>query len=99
MVMVGQEPLEKEHYEEAAQNPLHGLVQGMALMKGMGNKVEQGHAEHEAGDKAHRRLEPRMSQMQGQQRPAARQRGEQHQNAVDGQCRSSGQDQSVHVSR
>ena len=45
-------------------------------MKGMGNKMEEGHAEHEAGDKAHRSLESGVSQMQGQQHPTARQRGE-----------------------
>jgi hypothetical protein len=48
-------------------------------------KVEQGDAEHEAGDEADGHLQPRVCKMDEQQQPAARQRGQQHQHAVDGQ--------------
>ena len=87
MVVVREKPLEEEHHQEAAQGPMHGLVQGMGLMRRMGNEMEQRHAEHQPGNKAHCRLQPRMSEPHGQQQPAARQRGQQHESAIDSQAR------------
>jgi hypothetical protein len=67
VVVMGKKPLEEEHHQEAAQSPPHGLVHRVALMKGMGNKMEQCHPEHQPRNKADPCLQSCMSEPQRQQ--------------------------------
>ena len=86
VMVVGEKPLEEEHRQKAAQGQTHRLVHRMILVKGVRHEMQQRHAEHQPGNKADRYLQPRMGEPHGQQQPAARQRGQQHQRAVDAQA-------------
>jgi hypothetical protein len=85
VVVVGKEPLEEEHHQEAAQGQTHGLVHRMVLVKGVRNEMQQRHAEHQSRNKTYRRLQPRMGEPHRQQQPTPRQRRQQYEYAVDGQ--------------
>src|ERR1017187_3677003 len=85
VMMEMEEALDKEHRQKTAEQPMHRLVKRMQLLLRVRQKMEQGDAEHESGDKTHRDLQPRMGEMDGQQQPAARQRREQDQRAVNDQ--------------
>ena len=87
MMVVVKESLEKEHHQKPGQGPAHGLIHRVILMKGMGNEMEQRHAEHEPGHETHEYLQSRMGQMHSEQHPAAGQRSQQHQRTVDNQQR------------
>jgi hypothetical protein len=84
-MVVGEEPLEEEHRQEAPQDPIHRRVQGASVMGGMGQKMEQGDAEHQPRHKADRRLQARMGRVHCQQEPSARQGRQQYQDAIDAQ--------------
>ena len=79
------EPLEKEHREKAAQHPGHRPVQRTQLFSAVGKEMQQRNPEHQAGDEADRHLQPGVREADEQGQPAACQRGEEHERAVNGQ--------------
>ena len=57
----------------------------MQLFGGIRQEMQQGNAQHEAGHQADGDLQARMSGPDDQQQPAAGQRSQQHQQAINGQ--------------
>jgi len=57
----------------------------MQLLRRIRQKMQQRDAQHEAGHETGRQLQARVGGTDDQQQPAARQRGQQHQPAVDRQ--------------
>ncbi len=82
VVMKMKEALDKKHRQKTAEHPFSRLVERMQLLIGVRQKMEQGDAEHQSGDEADGNLQPRVGEMDEQQKPAARQRSQQDQRAV-----------------
>ena len=85
VVMKMKKPLQKKHGEEPAQHPVHRASQRMQLLRRVRQKMQQGDAEHEARDKADGHLQTGVGQVDEERQPAARQRGEQYEQAIKNQ--------------
>ena len=70
----------------------------MVLMKGVRNKMKQSDTQHQACNGAERDLQPGVVEPQREDQPAARQRGQQHEHAVDDQQQRWGKEKRIHVS-
>jgi len=66
VVVIRKEPLQEEHAEKTAQGPLHRAGQRTGFLGRARNKMQQGHPEHQAGDKTEGHLQPGMIQPHGQ---------------------------------
>ncbi len=83
MVVKMKETLNKKHRQKTTEHPSGRFVERMQLLIGVRQKMKQGDAEHESGDEADGDLQPRVRQMDEQQEPAARQRSQQDQRAIN----------------
>ena len=78
------EPLNEKHHQKSTEQPPGRAVDGMQLMPGMRQKVQDADAEHQAGDKARCHLQPSVRQPDEQWNPPARQRSQQDRSAIPG---------------
>lgn len=79
VMMKMEKALDKKHCQEAPQHPGRRPVNRMQLFGGIRQKMQQRDAEHQSGNKADGDLQTRVSWVENQQKPAARQRGQQDQ--------------------
>ena len=55
-MMKVEDPLDKEHRQEAAEQPPYAMVDVLQLEEGVRQQMQDAHAQHDAADKAHRQL-------------------------------------------
>jgi hypothetical protein len=85
MVMKMKEPLEEKHGQEPAEHPAHGAVQRLQIFIRIRQKMEQGDAQHQAGNKTDGNLQARMGKPNDDRQPTARQRRNENESAINRQ--------------
>jgi hypothetical protein len=85
MVMKMKKSLQKKHRQKAAKRPFHGAIKRTQLLRSVREKMQQCDTEHEAGHETDGHLQSRVREVNQQRQPAARQRREQHERAVNDQ--------------
>ena len=86
VVVVTEEPFHEEHGQEADQRPAEDGVHGIgSLEQGVRQHVQQTHAQHDARHQAGGELYPPVCQPENQRDPAANQRSQKNQKAIDDQ--------------
>jgi hypothetical protein len=83
--------LQKKHRQKTAEHPRRRPVNRMQLLRRVRQKMQQRDAQHEAGHETGRQLQARVGGTDDQQQPAARERREQNQRAIDCQQPDGGQ--------
>ena len=89
-MMKMKEPLQEKHHQKTAKHPLHRVVNGMRVLDGMRDQVQQRHAQHEAGDETDGGLQSRVGQVHQHRQPASGEGGDQYQRAIDDEQPSRG---------
>src|SRR3569833_1084954 len=85
MVKKMKESLEEKHRQEPAEHPANGAVQRLQMFIRVRQKVEQGDAQHKAGDETDSNLQARMSKPNENRQPPARQRCDENEPAINRQ--------------
>ena len=85
VMMEMKKALQEKHRQKAAQHPADSFIQEFQVLVRVGQKMEQGNTEHQAGNEADRDLQPGVGQPEENGQPTARQRREQHKPAINRQ--------------
>src|SRR5882757_445150 len=79
------EPLEKKHCQKSTEHPGDGLIERTQLLRRVRQEMQQRNSKHQTRDKTDCHLQSRMSEANNQRQPAACQRSEQNERAVNRQ--------------
>ena len=85
MVMKMEEALQEKHREKTTQHPFHRAVQRLQMFVGIGQKMQERKAEHQAGDEADGDLQARVRESDDERQPTAGQGGDKHEHTVNRQ--------------